>query len=597
MVHFKIVSLNVNGLRLAPKRRALFQSLRALQADFIFLQEIHSQPSDVRVWLSEWGGKGVFAHGRTNSSGVCILFKPAFSPDISDLVMDPQGRFVILQIQQEKETVTLLKVYAPTRSEHREQLQMTSNLQENLADMEIQSLIMAGDFNIQMDDHDSMDQHVSIHRQSTTDSYTTRLQSLLEDYHLVDAWRRKNPKSTRGTFHRKQYSARLDYFFIPQYLLPDVKSIDILPEPLSDHCAILLDMTISTQTRGPGFWRFNNLLLSDPIFIKGMKDHLRDNLQIKLSNPNIEWEWLKHKARSYSISFGIRKAREERATEMDLQRRLKILADEHDLSDSQDIASEVESIKRELAEILQNKANKTIFRARANWAQYGEKPTAYFLGLEKRRSKENTITTLINEKGKTITANQDILAFEKEYFEKIFKEDPSQLSDLDELTIPDANPPQVSDLHHLLANAPFTKHDFHAALKDLNKNKSPGSDGLTPEFYLAFWDILEDPFFRSIMFSLEHDKLSEEQRTGIITLVPKKQQDRTNLSNWRPITLLNTDFKIYSKALANRIQMCITDVVQADQTGFIRGRSITSNLFNIQRVIDQATSHSPKAYF
>lgn len=67
------------------------------------------------------------------------------------------------------------------------------------------------------------------------------------------------------------------------------------------------------------------------------------------------------------------------------------------------------------------------------------------------------------------------------------------------------------------------------ALNELNKNKSPGSDGLTPEFLLKFWDILEDSYFNSIMYSLEHNRLSEEQRAGIITLVPKKAKDRTIL--------------------------------------------------------------------
>lgn len=59
------------------------------------------------------------------------------------------------------------------------------------------------------------------------------------------------------------------------------------------------------------------------------------------------------------------------------------------------------------------------------------------------------------------------------------------------------------------------------------------------------------------------------------------------LQNWRPITLLNAELKIFSKALAGRIQSCIKDVVSPDQTSFIRGRSIGTNLTTIQTVIDQ----------
>lgn len=92
------------------------------------------------------------------------------------------------------------------------------------------------------------------------------------------------------------------------------------------------------------------------------------------------------------------------------------------------------------------------------------------------------------------------------------------------------------------------------------------------------------------MYSLDNNKMTEEQRAGILTLVPKKGKDRTSLSNWRPITLLNADFEIYSKSLANRIQLCIKDVVQTDQTGFIRGRTIGSNIMNTQAVIDQVNT-------
>lgn len=60
-----------------------------------------------------------------------------------------------------------------------------------------------------------------------------------------------------------------------------------------------------------------------------------------------------------------------------------------------------------------------------------------------------------------------------------------------------------------------------------------------------------------MMYSLDQGCLSQEQRTGIVTLISKKAQDCLRLNNWRPITLLNADYKIFSKLLANRLQICI----------------------------------------
>lgn len=107
---------------------------------------------------------------------------------------------------------------------------------------------------------------------------------------------------------------------------------------------------------------------------------------------------------------------------------------------------------------------------------------------------------------------------------------------------------------------------------------------------LRFWDLVKDPFMRSLEFSLQTGTLTDGQRLGVITLLPKKDLDKTLVSNWRPITLLNSDLKIISKALAKRLQSCVKDVVAEDQSGFIRGRSIINNLNNIQALVDHTNA-------
>lgn len=586
----KIISLNTNGLRINAKRRALFRKFTTTAADFVFLQETHSTASDERIWLSEWGGSGVFSHGKSNSCGVCILFKRGLNPTISHTVNDPNGRFLIIQLQEGDDSLTLINVYSPTQSESKEQVETIAAIQEAMMGLEIQTTVLGGDFNIQLDNSTPL----SRQQRTGSISYQAQLSALLDEYHLTDSWKARNPTSTRGTFHRQQYSARLDYLFVSDFLITSTTSVGITPEPLSDHSTISIHFKVQTTQRGPGFWRMNNSLLADPNFISKMRTNILESLEEDLPDPNLKWEWIKYKIRSFAISFGIERAREQKRLVHSLERRLNELAKDHDLTATPDIVSEVQSIKRELAEIQQLQANKAIFRTRANWTQMGEKPTAYFLGLEKRLAKNRTITSLKDEHGRIYTSNNDILEYEKRYFQEIFHEDLSNLDPLEDLPLQKDDIPQVSEAHRAIANLPFTPRDFHIALKQLNKNKSPGSDGLTPELYLAFWDILQDHFFQSISFSLDTGLLPQEQRVGIITLVPKKADDRTKLSNWRPITLLNTDFKIFSKALSNKIQPCIKDVIAEDQTGFIKGRSIATNIMNIQSVIDHtniANSH------
>lgn len=181
---------------------------------------------------------------------------------------------------------------------------------------------------------------------------------------------------------------------------------------------------------------------------------------------------------------------------------------------------------------------------------------------------------LINDAGRLISSNKQILEMERDYFANMYDEDHTELNPLDVLPLSTGEEPKISDLHKLRINRPFTTQEFHEALKGLNKNRSLGSDGLSPELYLTFWELLKQEFQASIEFSLGKGNLSEQRWIGIITLIPKKDLNRQCLSNLRPIMLLNADFKILSKALASRIQSWIIEVVHKDQTGFIRGRSI-----------------------
>ena len=89
-------------------------------------------------------------------------------------------------------------------------------------------------------------------------------------------------------------------------------------------------------------------------------------------------------------------------------------------------------------------------------------------------------------------------------------------------------------------------------------------------------------------------QFSVSQRRGIIKVIPKKDADPRFVKNWRPITLLNTDYKIAGKAIANRLKIVIPKIVNNDQTGFIKGRFIGENIRLIEGIINYtATQNIP----
>ena len=108
----------------------------------------------------------------------------------------------------------------------------------------------------------------------------------------------------------------------------------------------------------------------------------------------------------------------------------------------------------------------------------------------------------------------------------------------------------------------------------MGKDKSPGCYGLTVEIFQVLWEDIKIPLFNTIMYAYDKEELHLSARRGIISLIPKKDRDSTMLKNWRPLTLLNTDYKILSKALSYRIQKVLPKLIHMSQTGFMKGRNI-----------------------
>jgi len=100
----------------------------------------------------------------------------------------------------------------------------------------------------------------------------------------------------------------------------------------------------------------------------------------------------------------------------------------------------------------------------------------------------------------------------------------------------------------------------------LRNNKFPGSDGLPKECYAKFIPFSIEGFLQVINTCYTDNILTPSQRLGIITLLCKNKQQPELLNNWRPITLLNFDYKIISKILTRRLNKIIYTIINIDQT-------------------------------
>ena len=70
-------------------------------------------------------------------------------------------------------------------------------------------------------------------------------------------------------------------------------------------------------------------------------------------------------------------------------------------------------------------------------------------------------------------------------------------------------------------------------------------------------------------------------------MIPKKNKDPLLLKNWRPISLLNTDYKLTTKCIGKRLEKVLPYLIDGDQTEYIKGRFIGENIRLISDIIEQ----------
>ena len=252
----------------------------------------------------------------------------------------------------------------------------------------------------------------------------------------------------------------------------------------------------------------------------------------------------------------------------------------------------LERKKTELENIIEYRTKGAILRSKCRWYNEGERNTKYFLNMEKRHYKQGVISQLKINDDETVNTDKEILNQCESFYRNLYSShmniNDTYVNDMffDENNTKVLNPDEQISCEGLL-----TKEECLQALKSTETNKTPGSDGIPAEFYKVFWNDLSDLLVNSINFAYQTGQFSVTQRRGIIKLIPKKDAEPYFIKNWRPITLLNCDYKIATKAIANRLKKVLPNLVDNDQTGFLKDRFIGENIRLIDSIIHYATAN------
>ena len=427
----------------------------------------------------------------------------------------------------------------------------------------------------------------------------------MEELNLIDIYRQINPTKKYFTYESKPLNlkSRIDFFLISRPLSCCVKNTEIRTSIAPDHKSIFLNIEIKNEfARGPGLWKFNNTLLEDENY-KELIEFYYPQILVKyreITDKQLLWELIKMELRAKTIKYSKEKRSKLRNEEKALQEELQELDGKICNNDAfdQETLEKYEAAKDKLKRIHDTRGKEAIFRSKTKWFEQGEKPTKYFFNLEKNNYEKKLIREVKLENDEVISnfvqVNKEIENFySKMYTSKITGNNTSDVSEhnnnihkfIEGLNIPQLNVEEQESLEKDL-----TFEELKDALTSFADNKSPGEDGFTKEFYEAFFDLLWKDLLNSYNDAFNKGSLSVSQKRGTITLIPKGDENLSDLKNWRPISLLNIDYKILSKVLAKRMEQHLPKLIHSDQTGFVSGRYIGQNIRLLSDIMEFSES-------
>jgi hypothetical protein len=138
-------------------------------------------------------------------------------------------------------------------------------------------------------------------------------------------------------------------------------------------------------------------------------------------------------------------------------------------------------------------------------------------------------------------------------------------------------------------DTPITQEELTAALKAGARHKSPGIDGISLEFYTVNYETIRTDLLQLLNHMFQAKHLSSTQKQGIIVCLPKHPNPYT-INDYRPISLLPTDYKILARVIARRLKHILADQLQSNQFCGVTGNSILVAFSCIRDIVAHAES-------
>ena len=617
----KIATLNMKGRNDHRKRSKWPMVATRMRKERILvlgLQETHLNEEEAEKLNNACPKLIVLSNGKSkNKEGVAFALNKDMVKGMQwthDVLIEGRASKLEIKVEDER-TMVIILLYAP--NPEKDKVEFFTKLKEKMKHIKNkENIIMLGDFNAVEDELDRFP-----HREDDK-AVMASWKKIKEKYKLVDGWRDQNPLSKEYTFTQPASGSmsRIDRIYINEQLYPYAHNwSQKTSAKISDHEMVTVDiLKKGLPYIGEGLWRMYEDDIKNERTIHKIKRELTTTqkaIERKESKKEdgIQKLWLETKDEIKRIVIAERKKKNKelngskRNLRVTVKEKLKNLMEARE-EEIEKCRSELERAKKELASRTQDDLKKLQESARARYRLKGEKCSKYWFNLNKEKMPEQTILAMRDKSNNITRKTKEMMEIATEYHENLQRK-PGTSQERQEAiekmkeSIKGKIPEEICNE----LKEKTTRREIEAALEKTSNGTSPGIDGIPYELYKLLMEenkknktdnnspdiikiltmVINDIEEKGIIKRKEANETTEnpEFTDGVMHLIYKKKE-KEKIENYRPITLLNADYKLYTKTIAEKLAKAAQAAIHEDQAGFVPKRSIYDHTKTTQLIIE-----------
>ncbi len=580
----KFLTLNIHR-NITKKTKWIMNTLQTKQIHIAFLQETNKINNTTRQTIeNDMGGTLYVNQGREMSLGTAVWIHPIFDQYVKKAETVIPGRCQKIELEIHKTQINIWNTYTPNTRTQRETY---------LQQLKQKMLPYQQDFNLIGGDHNFTENKIDRHHfrkltlrqrlQKADYQHSATWKEIKEELAIMDIRHDKNTNDPIFTYSYKTGKSRLDRFYISTNKKHLTENDRLIPTHYSDHDAYSFALNIAIEQSKPKIWKLNTSILEDQDSLLQIQDHWKmwQGQKLKYNDPLQWWDAGKEYIKKKVIHICSTKKKERKQKQLDLQNRLDML--EKLYKNPNQTHEEKQEIQKQLREIELEQSRGIYIRSRIQDITFNEKHTKLFFHSLRDKETKHRIEALTTDSGKTEDP-EEIISEVTKFYTNLYTKEPDNETEIK--VILNSLEKTVNEQQNRKLIEFVTTKEVKETLFIMNKNKSPGDDGLPVESYQKTWPVIGEDLTEMINNVRLSNQMTKSQKGAIVSLLYKKN-DKTYLKNWRPISLLNIDYKIISKIIATRLKKVLPDIISPAQTCGVPGRQMQDNIWTLTNLIEK----------